>query len=334
MARGTLRLGSTVSPTWQVGGLERRRRKADQIEAGHHRGQTAEPAGERRRQRESRSPAASRRRRRRSERSDETKASDAEAVASGMARRATHLMPQRLTKVKTTTIADRDRLDRQARQIPLLDGRGREQRGQPAGRHPAPPVAGAGQRREHRAVGTEGLRAGRRDAADAVRPHQDELGPGRRRRPAEEEADDEQRHGRAALSREWLPWPTNSAVIRKIIWLLPPMARAVVPTHPSTRGWGGVTPFSQEVKFINPRSCARLSFYTRNRPQNRYQHSPAQIDWGSCAGFQSPAIFLLSGGPAGGAEGDLSPSARRWRCACRGVLTIHSPMPEGTARSW
>jgi hypothetical protein len=39
------------------------------------------------------------------------------------------------------------------------------------------------------------------------------------------------------------PWPTNSAVIRKIIWLLPPMASAVVPNQPNTLGWGGVTTF-------------------------------------------------------------------------------------------
>jgi hypothetical protein len=38
------------------------------------------------------------------------------------------------------------------------------------------------------------------------------------------------------------PWPMNSAVMMKIIWLLPPMAKAVVPTQPRTRGWGGVGP--------------------------------------------------------------------------------------------
>jgi hypothetical protein len=32
------------------------------------------------------------------------------------------------------------------------------------------------------------------------------------------------------------PWPMKSAVIRKIIWLLPPIARAVVPTHPMVLG--------------------------------------------------------------------------------------------------
>src|SRR5262249_38285937 len=46
------------------------------------------------------------------------------------------------------------------------------------------------------------------------------------------------RSGTAALPCPgMLPWPTKSAVIRKIIWLLPPMARAVVPSQPSTRGW-------------------------------------------------------------------------------------------------
>jgi hypothetical protein len=41
-------------------------------------------------------------------------------------------------------------------------------------------------------------------------------------------------------------------VIRKIIWLLPPMASALVPNQPSTLGWGGVTVFSQDVKVIGP----------------------------------------------------------------------------------
>jgi hypothetical protein len=47
-----------------------------------------------------------------------------------------------------------------------------------------------------------------------------------------------------------VPWPTNSAVIKKIIWLLPPMASAVVPNQPSTLGWGAATEASQDVELM------------------------------------------------------------------------------------
>jgi hypothetical protein len=49
-----------------------------------------------------------------------------------------------------------------------------------------------------------------------------------------------------------VPWPTNSAVMRKIIWLLPPMASAVVPNQPSTLGWGAVSVFWQDVELMGP----------------------------------------------------------------------------------
>ena len=39
-------------------------------------------------------------------------------------------------------------------------------------------------------------------------------------------------------------WPTNSAVMMKIIWLLPPMAMAEFANQPSTLGCGGVTIYS------------------------------------------------------------------------------------------
>lgn len=38
-----------------------------------------------------------------------------------------------------------------------------------------------------------------------------------------------------------LPWPAMRAPIRKRLWLLPPMARAVVPSQPIVRGWDGAT---------------------------------------------------------------------------------------------
>jgi hypothetical protein len=71
-----------------------------------------------------------------------------------------------------------------------------------AGRDPAPPVASAGERGEHRIVGTKRLGAGGGDAADPVRPHEDQFGPRRRRGPAEQDADDEQRHRRAPLAQD------------------------------------------------------------------------------------------------------------------------------------
>ena len=56
-----------------------------------------------------------------------------------------------------------------AGQKPLMDGGGREERGQAAGRNPSPPVADAGEVGEDRTVGPECLGAGGGDAADAVR---------------------------------------------------------------------------------------------------------------------------------------------------------------------
>ncbi len=45
--------------------------------------------------------------------------------------------------------------------------------------------------------------------------------------------------------------------MRKIIWLLPPMASAVVPNQPSTLGWGGVTAVSQDVELMGSTLYAR-----------------------------------------------------------------------------
>jgi hypothetical protein len=55
------------------------------------------------------------------------------------------------------------------------------------------------------AVGAERLGAGRRDAADAVRPHHDQLDPAGHRHPAQDQADDEERHCRAALAHDQRP---------------------------------------------------------------------------------------------------------------------------------
>jgi hypothetical protein len=123
----------------------------------------------------------------------DTNASSAEAVATG-----TGQVQQRERQHQ----ADRQRRDRHSRQVPLVHCRGRQDRGDAAGRHPAPPVAHAGQVREHRAVRAEGLDAVGRDAADAVREHQHKLGPARRGGPGEQQADDQQRHRRAALAED------------------------------------------------------------------------------------------------------------------------------------
>jgi hypothetical protein len=44
--------------------------------------------------------------------------------------------------------------------------------------------------------------------------------------------------------------------MRKIIWLLPPMASALVPNQPSTLGWGGVTLISTDVELIGAQLLA------------------------------------------------------------------------------
>src|SRR5581483_2568166 len=61
-------------------------------------------------------------------------------------------------------------------------------------------MAGAGQRRENGVIRPERFGAGGRDAADAIRPHEHELGPRGGRRPAEKDAEGEKRNGGAALT--------------------------------------------------------------------------------------------------------------------------------------
>ena len=39
------------------------------------------------------------------------------------------------------------------------------------------------------------------------------------------------------------PWDRIRAAIRKIDWLLPPMASDAAPTHPIFRGWGTGVPW-------------------------------------------------------------------------------------------
>ena len=89
---------------------------------------------------------------------------------------------------------------RRTRQVPRVDrGRG-EDRGQPADRDPAPPVADAGEVREHRTVRPERFRTRRSNAADAVRPHQGELDPAGHCHPPEEHTDEEQTDRGTALT--------------------------------------------------------------------------------------------------------------------------------------
>ena len=168
---------------------------------GHHRRQIAEPAGEGRRQREGRRlPPVDVAAQNGNERRKKREAGGGARDRDGEARDPSY--SAQIYGGEERNDRDRDRLDRKARQVPLLDGCRREQRGQPAGRDPAPPIAGARQRREHRAIGPEGFRAGGGNAADPVWPHQDELGPSRRGGPAQKDADDEQGNSRAALSKD------------------------------------------------------------------------------------------------------------------------------------
>ena len=95
-----------------------------------------------------------------------------------------------------------EELHRHPRQVPLMERRRGEQRGEAAGRDPAPPVTDAGEVREHRAVRPERLGAARSDAADPVRPHHDQLDPAGKRHPGEDKPEDEQWHCGAALARE------------------------------------------------------------------------------------------------------------------------------------
>ena len=132
-------------------------------------------------------------------------------------------------------------------QVPRVQRRGGQQRREAAGRHPAPPVAGARQVRQHGAVGAERLTADGRDAADPVRPHQDQLDPARHGHQAQDQADDEQRDGGAALREQeharagtgsgcCRPWPAR--------WCAPspgsedaghPMGGAEAHVHPGHR---------------------------------------------------------------------------------------------------
>ena len=41
------------------------------------------------------------------------------------------------------------------------------------------------------------------------------------------------------------PWDRIRAAMRKIDWLLPPMASDAAPTHPIFRGWGAGVPSSR-----------------------------------------------------------------------------------------
>ena len=73
-------------------------------------------------------------------------------------------------------------------------------RSQAAGWNPTPPVADPGKVGQHRVVGTKRFRAGCGNAADPLGIHENELGPPRRRSPAEQQAEDQQRNGCAALA--------------------------------------------------------------------------------------------------------------------------------------
>ena len=127
-------------------------------------------------------------------------------------------------------------------------------------------------------------------------------------------------NGTAALPWPGMsPWPTKSAVIRKIIWLLPPMASAVVPTQPSVRGCGGVTPFSQRGRTHQSKVLREVAFlHTQSTTKPLPTTLPPKSIGAHGAGSLGLAFVLLSGVPARRSGGDKSrrvPGADA--CACR-----------------
>ena len=195
-----------------------------------------------------------------------------------MARRATHLMPQRFTKLNVSTMAMATASTGSHGKYHCWRAEAESSAVSPQVGNPAPPIAGAGQRREHRAVRPEGLGAGGGDAADAVRPHQDQLGPSRRRGPAEEDADDQQGNCGAAL-------PENGALADEqrrdqedhlVAAAHGKRGRAKPTEHP----WMGrrnavlARRRTHEPKFSR---VSRASCFLRqcNRPQKRYQQAHA-----------------------------------------------------------
>ncbi len=132
----------------------------------------------------------------------DTKASDAEAVATGTGQPSHPLHPAQIDRGEQQHQGAGDQRHRYGGQAPLIDRGRRKQCGHAAGRHPAPPVTDAGQRGEDRAIGAEGSGAGGGDAADPVGRHQHQLGPAGRGRIAQQQAHDQQRDRRTALSRD------------------------------------------------------------------------------------------------------------------------------------
>ena len=199
MARGTL-LGWVLGLAHVAGGrFEGRRREPDQIEAGHHRGQVAEPTLEGRRQviGEGLVPVdcAGEHRHEGGKESERGRAG-----GNGNSETRNPFNAAKIHEREEQHDGDGDSFHGQRGEVPVLQRASGKERGQTAGRDPTPPVASACQRGEDGVVRPEGFRAGGRDAADAIGPHQHQLGPRWRRGPAEQHADDEQRHRRAALS--------------------------------------------------------------------------------------------------------------------------------------
>ena len=180
-------------------GLEGRGGEADQIEAGHERGQAAEPAIEGRGEVEiGRTLPIDRAGQHWGEGGNEGKRGRGGRDRYGKAGDpldAAEVQPGE----QEHEPAGEDR-DGNAGQIPLVDGAGGEDCGDAASRNPAPPIADACQGGEYVAIRAEGVGAGGSDAANPFGGHQDQLGPARGGGVAEQQAEDKERDRGAALA--------------------------------------------------------------------------------------------------------------------------------------
>ena len=159
-------------------GLERWRGEPDEVEPRHEAGQFAKPARERRRQMKRRGllPVDLAGRNRGQPR---YKGQQGGRTGHRNGKPRGPLDAEQVDEHEGHDETDGHDRDRHTGQIPLVDCRRRQDRRQPAGRHPTPPVAHPGQIGHHRAVGTEGLRASGRYAADTIGIHQHQLDPSR-----------------------------------------------------------------------------------------------------------------------------------------------------------
>ena len=132
----------------------------------------------------------------------EMSASSPDAVAIGIASLAGPFDATQVDCREEDDQSARNGGDGNVRQVPLVDCRAREDRGQATGRDPAPPVANASEIGQYRVVRTKGLCTGRRDTSNPLRIHEDEFCPSWRGDPRQQESDDQQWYCGASLTRD------------------------------------------------------------------------------------------------------------------------------------